>query len=73
LFKSVHADKEGHFRMFGIAPGEYKLFAWDKLEGYEYFDQKFLERFEEKGIAVSVGGSSRLTLELKVLSRGEAP
>jgi hypothetical protein len=59
--------------MFGIAPGEYKLFAWDKLEGYEYFDPKFLERFEEKGIAVSVGGSSRLTLELKVLSRGEAP
>jgi hypothetical protein len=48
----------GQFTLRGIAPGEYKLFAWELAAGQPpelpYGDREFLARYETRGTAVSV-------------------
>jgi 5-hydroxyisourate hydrolase-like protein (transthyretin family) len=67
LYKAVYANKDGRFTLSGIAPGSYKLFAWDSLEGHDYFDPEVLKRFEEKGIPLRVTNSSKQTQDLELL------
>jgi len=43
LFKTTTADTMGHFSITGIAPGEYKLFAWEQIEESAYQDPEFLK------------------------------
>jgi hypothetical protein len=48
----------GRFTLRGIAPGEYKLFAWELAAGQlpelPYGDPEFLARYETRGTVVSV-------------------
>ena len=50
-------DKAGHFDLKGLAPGEYKLFAWDDIEKDSWFDPDILKDYEAKGKPVSVKAS----------------
>jgi hypothetical protein len=63
-------DHLGHFEMQGIAPGEYKLFAWDDLEQESWLDPEVLRPFEGKGEAVTVapkGQDGPMAMKLHVL------
>jgi 5-hydroxyisourate hydrolase-like protein (transthyretin family) len=73
LFKNVSVEKNGRFTISGIAPGDYKLFAWTGLDRHEYFDPEVLKRFEEKGRRVHVAGSSSQSVELTVLPMQVVP
>jgi len=54
LFKFVFSDDEGHYKFKGLAPGEYRLFAWqDVLAGMPQ-DPEFRKRYEKQSIAVKV-------------------
>ena len=70
LYKTATTDQTGHFVMRGLAPGDYKLFAWDALENYGYFDPDVLRRAEPFGRTVHVGESSKLTVEGKLIPAG---
>lgn len=48
------ADQTGHFEMKGIAPNEYKVFAWADIEEEGWFDPETLNKIEGKGEPVSV-------------------
>jgi len=65
LYKTATTDQTGHFVMRGLAPGDYKLFAWDALENYGYFDPDVLRRAEPFGRTVHVSESSKLVVEGK--------
>ena len=67
LYKRAITDDTGHFTMRGIAPGEYKIFAWEVLEEFGYFDSDFLRQFEQKGRPVSVTESSKINVEVKII------
>lgn len=67
LFKSATTDQFGRFTLRGIAPGEYKLFAWNDVEPGAYQDPEFLRRYEEKGKLVHIDEASRVTTELKLI------
>jgi hypothetical protein len=41
VYKIVVSDQNGHFNMLGVAPGDYKLFAWEDIEPFSYNDPKF--------------------------------
>ena len=72
LFKTVMTDTMGHFSITGIAPGEYKLFAWEQTEdGYQ--DPEFLKPYENQGQAVTIREGSRETAQLKVMPIMDAP
>ena len=53
--------------MRGIAPGDYKLFAWEALENFGYFDPDTLRRAEVQGKAIQVAESSKLVVEAKII------
>ncbi|HET9943948.1 MAG TPA: carboxypeptidase-like regulatory domain-containing protein, partial [Terriglobia bacterium] len=67
LYKTATTDQTGHFVMRGLAPGDYKLFAWEALENYGYFDPDVMRRAEALGKPVHVGESSKLVVEGKII------
>ncbi|HJZ97604.1 MAG TPA: carboxypeptidase-like regulatory domain-containing protein [Candidatus Solibacter sp.] len=70
--KSVVADNLGHFTIRGIAPGSYKLFAWDKVDtNAVIYDPDFLRPYEALGQAVEFGSSDKKVIELKVIANKE--
>jgi hypothetical protein len=73
LFKTTVTDTTGHFSITGVAPGEYKLFAWEQIEEGAYQDPEFLKPYENQGQAVTIREGSRETAQLKVISSADAP
>lgn len=73
LFKTAMTDTMGHFSIKGIAPGEYKLFAWEQVEDGAYQDAEFLKPYENQGQAVTIREGSRENAQLKVISISDAP
>lgn len=72
LFKTTTTDQYGRFTLRGIAPGEYKLFAWEEIEPGAHQDAEFLRPYEDKGYTVKVEEGSRLGVELKLIPTAEA-
>jgi hypothetical protein len=67
LFKA-DTDQSGRYNMRDIAPGDYKLFAWEALDGSEYFDSDFLKQYEVLGNAVHVDVSAKMTMAARVIA-----
>ena len=65
LYRRILTDGAGHFSIHGLAPGGYKLFAWDRAPTNAHFDADFVRTYEDKGTYVEISGSSRLTLDLQ--------
>jgi hypothetical protein len=65
LYKRVVADAAGQFSIAGIAPGEYRIYAWKGLYGYDYFDPAFLKPFEGSGLRVQVTSGGLVKLQLQ--------
>ena len=72
LNKSATADQEGHFTLAGVAPGAYRLYAWEEAQSEVLRDPGLAKPFEPKSVSVSVeeGGAERV--ELKVLKPEDA-
>jgi hypothetical protein len=69
LYNTLRADSTGAFLMRGIAPGEYKLFAWDYLPSGATYNAAFLEKYEEKGIAITFGADEKVTQKVTAIPR----
>jgi len=67
LFKATTPDQYGRFTIKGIAPGDYKLFAWEEVEYGAYEDADFLKRYEDDGKAVSIAEGSRESASLPLI------
>jgi hypothetical protein len=67
LFDETTTDQYGHFLLRGIAPGDYKLFAWENVESGAYRSAGFLQAFEERGRSVQVTEGARLTVQLDLI------
>jgi hypothetical protein len=68
FFKSFTADQNGHFRFKAIAPGDYKLFAWDDVEDGAWLDPDFLKDFEAQGEPVTVEVKGQPTAKVHLSS-----
>ncbi len=73
LYKTGPIDATGHFSLAGIAPGEYKLFAWEQIDDGAYQDPEFLKPYENQGQAVTIREGSRETAQLKVIPVADVP
>jgi hypothetical protein len=60
-YRGVRILPTGNFDLTGIAPGTYKLFAWDAPTDGAESDPKFLEQFETRGVRVTVAARSVLS------------
>src|SRR6185436_12862092 len=68
LYKTAASDANGQFLFRSVPPGDYRLFGWDALESYAYFDQELLRRVESQSIPVHVSESAGNNVTLKVIS-----
>jgi hypothetical protein len=67
-YMTVTADRFGGFTLKTVAPGEYKLYAWDEIEDGAYMDPEFMKPFASKGESVSVKEGSQLSEQLTLIS-----
>lgn len=67
LFRPVASDPSGHFRITGVAPGDYKLTAWDVIEPFAFFDPDLLKQSDDNGKAVRVAESSKQSIDVSVI------
>jgi hypothetical protein len=71
LLKTATTDQNGDFTLRGIAPGDYKLFAWEEIEPFSYYDPEVLRRYEEQGRSIKVSESAKVTVEAKMIPAGQ--
>jgi hypothetical protein len=69
LFQSVTSDQNGRYEFAGIAPGHYKLFAWEDVEPEVWNDPDFLKDFEKQGQATAMEPGARVTANLHLATR----
>jgi carboxypeptidase family protein len=67
LFKATTTDQYGAFKLRGVPPGDYKLFAWEDVEVDSYKDPAFLEPYEKQGRPISVHEKSHEQVELPLI------
>jgi len=67
LYRVTSTDEKGRFSIRGAAPGTYRLFAWDVLDGNAYLDSKLVGRFLDNCMVVDVTESSTTDATLKVI------
>jgi hypothetical protein len=46
LFRAVTTDGNGRFRITNAAPGDYRLYAWEAIELYRWYDMDFVRTME---------------------------
>jgi hypothetical protein len=61
------AGPSGRVRFTGLAPGDYKLFAWDDVPADAWQDPDFIRAFEDRGRPVHITEGSNETIQLNVL------
>jgi hypothetical protein len=67
LYKVVSTNNAGRFRMQGIAPGDYKLFAWENVENDAWQDPNFIQAYENIGRPIRINEGSTENLQLPVI------
>ncbi|HET9833862.1 MAG TPA: carboxypeptidase regulatory-like domain-containing protein [Vicinamibacterales bacterium] len=67
LYQTATSSQDGHFSIRGITPGEYRLFAWEEIEPFSYFNPEVLRQYETRGTLVRIGESSRETAEVRII------
>jgi hypothetical protein len=58
LYHTATSDSTGHFMLRNVAPGNYKVFAWQTIPAGAYFNSNFLAKYEARGHAVAVNEKS---------------
>jgi len=72
LFKSTTTDQNGHFTLQGLAPGDYKVFAWEKIESGAYTSPEFLQPYENLGESVHLTEGSRNSVQVDLVPSKDA-
>jgi protocatechuate 3,4-dioxygenase beta subunit len=69
LFKDATTDGGGRISLTGIAPGDYKLFAWEDVEEEAYRDPEYLRAYEDRGEKISFEEGETKRALLKPIAR----
>jgi hypothetical protein len=70
-YRKTASDQAGHFRLRGLPPGDYTIFAWESVEGEAYFNPDFMRNFEGQGKAAHLNEGERASLQVKVIPETE--
>jgi hypothetical protein len=69
LYKTANTDNAGKFAISGVAPGDYKLFAWEAVPNTAWMNAEFMALYEARGQAVTVGSTPTVNVELKLIPK----
>jgi hypothetical protein len=68
LARSAVAGREGKFEVRDLAPGDYRVFAWEDAEPGAPLDADFRKPFEKQAASVRMAANGRETIQLKAIS-----
>jgi uncharacterized protein (DUF2141 family) len=72
FFKTAATDPAGHFTIRGIAPGSYKVFAWDQVNANAVlYDPEFLRPYEGEGQGLEIRPGGKQTADLRLIVNKE--
>jgi hypothetical protein len=67
LYRTISTDALGHFHLEGVAPGDYKAFAWEDVETGAWQDPDFIRPYEERGKPIRVSENGQANIELRLI------
>lgn len=70
-YRKALTDQHGHFTLRGLPPGDYKLFAWESVDGEAYCDPGFLRNYEGQGKTLHVNQGDHASVQLKAIPAAE--
>ena len=68
LYKAATTDLMGRFTIRAVAPGQYKVFAWESIPTGAYQNPGFVSKYEEQGRSISVNPSSSTSAQVTVIA-----
>jgi hypothetical protein len=71
MYSVKATDAFGHFSLLGLPPGDFKLFAWETVQGTNYTDPDFFNAFEDRGTPVHIGEGQQQPVQLEVITSEE--
>jgi hypothetical protein len=67
LYRSTTTDQSGNFTIRLVAPGDYKVFAWEEADDNIWTMSDFLREDEGRGKAVHIGSSAVEKIDIPVI------
>jgi hypothetical protein len=71
LYKTGTSDQAGAVMFTGVAPGDYKVLAWEDVPQGAYLNADFLQPYEERAQSVHVDRTGSVSAQVKVIPRNE--
>ena len=72
LYHRLQTKPDGTFVAGGLAPGRYRVYAWEELETGAWLDYDYMKPFENLGTPVTVNDNDRKTVTLGRISKEKA-
>ncbi len=67
LYYALGSDQSGRTHFDIVAPGDYKIFAWDDVPADAWQDPDFIRSYEDRGRSVHITEGAQSTIDLRVL------
>jgi hypothetical protein len=67
LYRTTSTDAAGRFRIEGVPPGDYRVFAWEDVETGAWQDPDFIRQFEDRAKPLQINEGSTSNIELRVI------
>jgi len=69
LYKRIAADRSGRFTLTDIAPGEYKLFAFESLSAGDEFNPDYMRPYEALGYPIHIIESTANSRDIRAVPK----
>jgi hypothetical protein len=67
LYRTATTDSNGRFSLAAVAPGDYRIFAWESMEEFGWFDPDTISRAENQSRAVHVTETSSEAVDVRLI------
>jgi hypothetical protein len=61
LYKTEFSDAQGKFSIRGVPPGQYKLFAFERIPAGAHLNTDFMKAYEDRGVSIAVSAGAVLS------------
>ncbi len=68
-FRVTQTGPEGEFSLADVAPGDYRVFAWEAVEETAWLDPEFLAKFEDQAALVTIPRRKAMDLAVTLPSQ----
>lgn len=70
-FRNATTAEDGSFAIGGLAPGEYKFYAWEDVETGAWQEREFLNRYANRALTITAGAGKATNLLAGVIPAGQ--